>query len=116
MKRMPKLISVLLILCVFASLFTACHGSKGLREFEMPDEFDTSRNYELTFWAKNDTNRTQMKIYQNAIKDFEALYPNIKIKLRLYTDYGKIYNDVITNIATGTTPNISITYPDHIAT
>ena len=116
MKRMPKLISVLLILCVFASLFTACHGSKGLREFEMPDEFDTSRNYELTFWAKNDTNRTQMKIYQNAIKDFEALYPNIKIKLRLYTDYGKIYNDVITNIATGTTPNICITYPDHIAT
>ena len=116
MKRIPKIISVLLILCVLASLFTACHGSKGLREFEMPDEFDTSRDYELTFWAKNDTNRTQMKIYQNAIKDFEALYPNIKIKLRLYTDYGKIYNDVITNIATGTTPNICITYPDHIAT
>lgn len=116
MKRIPKIISVLFALCVLASLFTACHGSKGLREFEMPDEFDTSRNYELTFWAKNDTNRTQMKIYQNAIKDFEALYPNIKIKLRLYTDYGKIYNDVITNIATGTTPNICITYPDHIAT
>lgn len=38
------------------------------------------------------------------------------MNLRLYTDYGKIYNDVITNIATNTTPNVCITYPDHIAT
>ena len=38
------------------------------------------------------------------------------MNLRLYTDYGDIYNDVITNISTGTTPNVCITYPDHIAT
>ena len=38
------------------------------------------------------------------------------MNLRLYTDCGKIYNDVITNIATDTTPNVCITYPDHIAT
>ena len=38
------------------------------------------------------------------------------MNLRLYTDYGKIYNDVITNISTNTTPNVCITYPDHIAT
>ena len=44
------------------------------------------------------------------------IYPNITVNLRLYTDYGKIYNDVITNIATNTTPNVCITYPDHIAT
>ena len=38
------------------------------------------------------------------------------MNLNLYTDYGKIYNDVITNISTNTTPNVCITYPDHIAT
>lgn len=38
------------------------------------------------------------------------------MNLRLYTDYSRIYNDVITNISTGTTPNVCITYPDHIAT
>ena len=38
------------------------------------------------------------------------------MKLSLYTDYGRIYNDVITNLATDTTPNVCITYPDHIAT
>ena len=60
--------------------------------------------------------RRQTDIYKKAIEDFQALYPNITVNLRLYTDYGKIYNDVITNISTGTTPNVCITYPDHIAT
>ncbi len=82
----------------------------------IPEEFDLSKHYEITFWAKNDTNKTQTAIYEQAISDFEALYPNITVNLRLYTDYGKIYNDVITNILTNTTPNVCITYPDHIAT
>lgn len=93
-----------------------CHGSKGASAFAKPEAFDESKQYEITFWAKNDTNKTQTDIYEKAIADFEQLYPNITVNLRLYTDYGKIYNDVITNISTGTTPNICITYPDHIAT
>ncbi len=112
---MKKLFFALLsAFCLFA-LF-GCHGAREHNAFEIPHEFDTSRNYEIVFWAKNDTNRTQTAIYEKAIEDFEALYPNVKITLRLYTDYGKIYNDVITNLATDTTPNVCITYPDHIAT
>ncbi len=96
---------------------TGCHGQQQkAAAFEIPKEFDESRAYEITFWAKNDTNKTQTAIYEQAIRDFENLYPNITVNLRLYTDYGKIYNDVITNIATDTTPNVCITYPDHIAT
>ncbi len=98
------------------AMFTACHGSVEKNAFEIPQEFDTTKEYEITFWAKNDTNKLQTDIYAQAIEDFEALYPNITVNLRLYTDYGKIYNDVITNIATNTTPNVCITYPDHIAT
>ena len=112
---MKKLITVLLLLAMLLSL-TGCHGSQEAKVFEIPAEFDTSRNYEISFWAKNDTNMTQVEIYKQAIADFESLYPNITVNLRLYTDYGKIYNDVITNIATDTTPNVCITYPDHIAT
>lgn len=95
---------------------SACHGSKGQNDVTLPEEFDTSHSYEITFWAKNDTNKTQTDIYKKAIEDFQKIYPNITVNLRLYTDYGKIYNDVITNIATDTTPNVCITYPDHIAT
>ena len=108
------LLSAVILLSLFP--LTGCHGSKGMEAFVIPEEFDESGQYEITFWAKNDTNKTQTAIYQKAIADFETLYPNIKVNLRLYTDYGKIYNDVITNIATGTTPNVCITYPDHIAT
>lgn len=104
-----------LMLCGIFGL-TGCHGQAGMNAFEIPEEFDLSREYEITFWAKNDTNKTQTAIYEKAIADFKELYPNIKVSLRLYTDYGKIYNDVITNIATNTTPNVCITYPDHIAT
>lgn len=106
--------SLLAGLCLFG--LTACHGSREQASFAIPESFDTSRNYEITFWAKNDTNKRQTDIYKKAIEDFERLYPNITVNLRLYTDYGKIYNDVITNIATNTTPNVCITYPDHIAT
>ena len=95
---------------------TGCHGSKALPEFTVPAEFDTSKNLEITFWAKNDTNKNQTDVYKKAISDFESLYPNIKVNMKLYTDYGRIFSDVITNIATGTTPNVCITYPDHIAT
>ncbi len=97
-------------------LLSGCHGSKGLEAFEIPEGFDDSRDYAITFWAKNDTNRTQTEIYEQAISDFEEIYPNITVNLRLYTNYGDIYNDVITNISTNTTPNVCITYPDHIAT
>lgn len=97
-------------------LCTACHGSVEKSAFVIPEEFDTTREYEITFWAKNDTNKTQTDIYQKAIDDFQEIYPNVTVNLRLYTDYGRIYNDVITNIATNTTPNVCITYPDHIAT
>ena len=125
-----KIFSLALALLLSLSALTGCHGKIKEKnysdadveitfdswEFEVPAEFDTSKNYEISFWAKNDTNLTQVAIYKKAVADFEALYPNIKVKLKLYTDYGRIYSDVITNIATNTTPNVCITYPDHIAT
>ena len=105
-----------LICALVLTLFAGCHGAKETIAFTTPASFDTGRNYEISFWAKNDTNKTQTEIYAKAISDFEALYPNVKVNMKLYTDYGKIYNDVITNISTNTTPNVCITYPDHIAT
>ena len=111
------------LLLAAALLLTGCHGTVAPRgsaadtgTVTLPEEFDESRSYTITFWAKNDTNKVQTEIYKKAIADFEKLYPNITVNLRLYTDYSRIYNDVITNIATDTTPNVCITYPDHIAT
>ncbi len=115
MSRRTKALFLCLLLSV-AVLLSGCHGSQDSSAFVIPGTFDEGRTFELTFWAKNDTNKTQTAIYDKAIADFEALYPNIKVNMRLYSDYGRIYNDVITNIQTNTTPNVCITYPDHIAT
>ena len=120
-----KKFTALLLATVMLLTFSGCHGRIKVQSdatepvvssFKVPESFDTSRNYEITFWAKNDNNATQREIYQKAIADFQELYPNIKVQLRPYNDYGDIYNDVITNIPTKTTPNVCITYPDHIAT
>ena len=116
MKTIRRPLSLLLLALLALTALSACHGFKGSAGFVLPEAFDETQPHTVTFWAKNDTNKTQVKIYEKAVADFEALYPNIHVELRLYTDYSKIYNDVITNIATGTTPNVCISYPDHIAT
>lgn len=114
---------MLMKLCIFAffvafavAFMASCHGENDRPVFEIPSEFDTSKEYEITFWAKNENNGTQRAVYEDAIAKFESYYPNIKVTIKHYTDYGEIYNDVITNIQTGTAPNVCITYPDHVAT
>ncbi|MDD6050094.1 MAG: extracellular solute-binding protein [Clostridiales bacterium] len=107
------LLSLLLLACL---LLGGCHGAQNKDAFLLPTAFDERRTYEVTFWAKTESNVTQANIYKDAIARFEQLYPNIRVQLKLYTDYGRIYQDVITNIATNSTPHVCITYPDHIAT
>ena len=114
-----KLISTLLVLALLLPTLalTGCHGNLDpMPAFEVPTELDSSKQYEISFWAKNETNDYQKAVYDKAIADFEALYPNIDVTIKHYNNYDDIYNDVITNIATSTTPNVCITYPDHIAT
>ena len=113
MRRKIALLCALL-LCLLA--LSSCHRQVNRSSFALPESFDESRSTEIVFWAKNDTNQTQTDIYKKAIADFEALYPNITVTMRLYTDYNQIYRDVLTNISTDTTPNVCVTYPDHIAT
>lgn len=117
---MKRIISLLLVIFALSGMLlslASCHGNKEpLSEFMVPGSFDESKEYEITFWAKHESNLEQQAVYKQAIADFNKYYPNIKVTLKEYTDYNNIYNDVITNIATNTTPNVCITYPDHIAT
>lgn len=69
--RMRGLCASVLIMGCTAAL-TGCHGSEGMQSFAVPEEFDLSREYEVTFWAKNDTNKNQTAIYEKAIADFET--------------------------------------------
>jgi len=114
-KRLRRLVLPAAAAACLAPGLAGCHGGSSLQAFDVPESLSEDE-IELTFWAKNDTNKTQTQIYADAIEGFESYYPNIHVTLRLYTNYNDIYNDVITNISTGTTPNVCITYPDHIET
>ena len=113
---MKKKIALALALLLCMAGLASCHSQVDRSSFSLPESFDETKPVEIIFWAKNDTNQTQTDIYKKAMADFEALYPNVKVTMRLYTDYNSIYRDVLTNISTDTTPNVCITYPDHIAT
>ena len=120
--RTRKTIALILLLAMAAAVLSGCHGTMDQNAAkegyisEIPLYLDETKKIELTFWAKNDTNKVQTAVYTDAIEDFQKMYPNVTVNIRLYADYGRIFNDVITNIATDTTPNVCITYPDHIAT
>lgn len=113
---MRKKTALLLALLMCLAVLTSCHHQVDRGSFTIPESFDETKPVEIVFWAKNDTNQTQTDIYKKAIADFQTLYPNITVTMRLYTDYNQIYRDVLTNISTDTTPNVCISYPDHIAT
>ena len=114
-RKNVKRIAVCAMLVISLILLSGCHGRLESREAtgagnaKIPEAFDDSKPIELVFWAKNDTNKVQTAVYTNAIKEFEEMYPNVKINLRLYADYGRIFADVITNIATKTTPCVKVT-------
>ncbi len=114
-----RIFAVIVAACLLTGSLSlvACHGRlQPLEEFNIDVEFDETKPIEITFWAKNENNAAQVDVYKKAVEDFEALYPNIKVNLKPYSDYKLIYQDVITNISTNTTPNVCISYPDHIAT
>ena len=84
MKNGKKTAAMAMLLCL-AMLLCGCHGGDGQGELmESADiektvyySLDEARQYEVVFWAKNDTNKVQTAQYRQAIADFEALYPII---------------------------------------
>ena len=94
--KIRKTVGLTLALVLALCMLSGCHGTLttkatiGAGDTDVPAQFDETRPIELVFWAKNDTNITQTKIYNKAIEDFGNLYPNIKVNIRLYTDYNKI--------------------------
>ena len=52
MTCLRKIFALVLLLCTVASVFSGCHGAVERNVFEIPEEFDESRNYEITFGQK----------------------------------------------------------------
>ena len=113
MKKRVLLIVLVLFICLVSF---GCHRGRLRSPFVMPEDFDDTKDYYITFWSKNDSNKEQKAIYNDTIKRFNEYYPNIHVELVAYNDYSAIHRDVMKNISTDTTPNVCITYPDFVAT
>ena len=64
---MKKIIALLCLASLLLSL-TGCHKAKQLEPFDIPGEFDTSKTYEITFWAKNENNVNQQNVYKRGVE------------------------------------------------
>ena len=101
--RKVKIIALALLLAMAAGILSGCHGTMDSNAAdagsisEIPLYLDETKKIELTFWAKNDTNKVQTAVYTGAIEAFQKMYPNVTVNIRLYADYGRIFNDVITS-------------------
>ena len=53
MKRMNalRIFALLLSVLTLLPLLSSCHGAKKSHDFDLPEQFDESKSYEITFWA-----------------------------------------------------------------
>ena len=67
---MKKISLMLVTIVLFLFLVASCHGRlvpkddiQTVKDFEVPETFDESKDIQITFWAKNDTNKIQQEIF-----------------------------------------------------
>lgn len=74
------------LLLVLSLMLSGCHGARERTTFRLPEDLDTSRNFTAHLLGpKRYPTSTRCNVYKQAIGEFEALYPNITVEMRLYT-------------------------------
>ena len=122
MKRIiaTLLLCVVLVTGMLGSL-TSCNliggkpsGGNNNTAFEIPEGgFDTETPVTIKFYHSMGANLQE--VLNDAIKEFNKLYPNITIEHESYGDYNGVRDQIKTEIAVGGQPHLAYCYPDHIA-
>lgn len=115
---------LLLMLVLTAGIFmVACNrdrsgtqSAKLVEWYELPEtaDLDTSQQITIKFWHR--MGAASQLILQGWITEFQAVYPNITvIEEKAAADYDALADKIALSIPAGTMPDISESYPDHIA-
>ena len=114
---MKRILSILLILVlVFGSVasFASCDTKTGASDFEMPEGgFDTETPITITFY--HSMGAALQEILNDAIADFNEIYPNITVVHESLGDYDGVRDQIKTEISVGNQPNLAYCYADHVA-
>lgn len=103
---MKKLLALILVLMMVLPCAAA-----------LADSYDGS---DVTITFRHITKKdNQLAVLDQAIADFNILYPNIHVELDQRDNYSAVLDTTTTNIASQNkkeTPNITVCYADHVAT
>ena len=112
---MKKIIALVLMLAVVASLgavFAAC-GPKVLPDFVIPEGGYDGSKVTIAFYSS--MGQYYESILNDALADFNKLYPNINIDHTRVGDYPDVRDRVSKDIEAGSAPNVAFCYSDHVA-
>ena len=114
MKRILSLLLVLVLMIGTVSVFVSCDNKKVAADFVMPEGgFDTETPVTITFY--HSMGAGLQEILNDAIEDFNKIYPNITVVHESLGDYDGVRDQIKTEISVGNQPNIAYCYADHVA-
>ncbi len=116
MKKRIVAICMLAVLLLGMLGMTGCQGGKptATPNFVVPEGgFDTTQEVTITFG--HTMGAASVAIVNKYIKEFNKIYPNIKIELQSKGGWSDICSAVTKDINGGLQPNIVYCYPDHVA-
>ena len=74
MRHIRKLLALIPLSLSFVTL-ASCHNNIKNNNWKNSDfevSYDDSKHYKISFWAKNDGNREQINVYDDAIAKFNT--------------------------------------------
>ena len=66
---------LLLAAALSLPLLSGCHGQREQAAFTVPEEFDASRNYEITFWPKTTPTKPRQRFISRLFPIFRNCIP-----------------------------------------
>ncbi len=117
MKRIiSSLILVVTLFTMVISTLTSCGG--GGNKGPAPDLVIPEGGYDgsaVTITFYHSMGKKLQDVLDDAIKEFNKIYPNITIVHSSYGDYDGVKDQIKQEISVGGQPNIAYCYPDHVA-
>lgn len=108
---MKKLLAILLSIAMMLGCVSALADNEAATA--VPEGGYDGSAVTITFYHTMGTNLTP--VLDEAIAEFNKLYPNITIEHEAVGSYDDVKEQISTEITTGNQPNIAYCYPDHVA-
>ena len=111
---MKRISALILMLAMAVTMLASCGGrNNSAADFVMPEGgYDGSA---VTIKFYHQMGAGLQAILNDAIAEFNEIYPNITVEHESYGDYNGVRDQIKTEISVGNQPNLAYCYPDHIA-